>query len=271
MNLGFTSIDWAILAGYVIIIAVAGALSTRRQMRSAGDYFLAGHQVPIWLVAVSVLSTTQSAATFLGAPDSSYRGDYTYLGSNVGALLGALLVARVLIPRFYAMNAVTVYELLERRFDTGARRAAAGMYLVGRVLASGARLYLAAIAVAMIAFGNIQAESIVQASLLLLVFGLAFTFMGGLNAIIWSDLVQVVLYVGAALTVLVFLWLKIPASGAEIWQALAHTPEGVDKLRLFDFSLDWSAPFSFAAIVTGYALLNAANFGLDQDLSLIHI
>jgi Na+/proline symporter len=117
----------------------------------------------------------------------------------------------------------------------------------------------------MITFGNIQAESIVQASLLLLVFGLAFTFMGGLNAIIWSDLVQVVLYVGAALIVLVFLWLKIPASGAEIWQALALTPEGVDKLRLFDFSLDWSKPFSFAAIVTGYALLNAANFGLDQD------
>jgi Na+/proline symporter len=265
MNLGFTPIDWAVLAGYVIIIAVVGVLSTRRQMRSAGDYFLAGHQVPIWLVAVSVLSTTQSAATFLGAPDSSYRGDYTYLGSNVGALLGALLVARVLMPRFYAMNAVTVYELLERRFDVGARRAAAGMYLVGRVLASGARLYLAAVAVAMIAFGNIQAESIVQASLLLLVFGLAFTFMGGLNAIIWSDLVQVVLYVGAALIVLVFLWLKIPASGAEIWQSLAQTPEGVDKLRLFDFSLDWGAPFSFAAIVTGYALLNAANFGLDQD------
>jgi solute:Na+ symporter, SSS family len=265
MTIGFTSIDWVILGGYVMTIAVVGVLSTKRQMRSAGDYFLASHQVPIWLVAVSVLSTTQSAATFLGAPDSSYRGDYTYLGSNIGALLGALLVARVLMPRFYAMNAVTVYELLERRFDAGARRAAAGMYLVGRVLASGARLYLAAVAVAMIAFGNIQAESIVQASLLLLVFGLAFTFMGGLNAIIWSDLVQVVLYVGAALIVLVFLWLKIPAGGTEIWQALAQTPEGVDKLRLFDFSLDWSAPFSFAAIVTGYALLNAANFGLDQD------
>ena len=265
MKLGFTALDWAILAAYVVVIAVAGVLATRRQSRSASEYFLASHQVPIWLVAVSVLSTTQSAATFLGAPDSSYRGDYTYLGSNVGALLGALLVAKVLMPRFYAMNAVTVYELLERRFDARARQAAAGMYLVGRVLASGSRLYLAAIAVAMIAFGNIDAVSIVQASLLLLVFGLAFTFIGGLNAIIWSDLVQVVLYVGAALTVLCFLWLKIPASGPEIWQALAHTPEGVDKLRLFDFSLNWSAPFSFAAIVTGYALLNAANFGLDQD------
>ena len=265
MTLGFTALDWFILAAYVVVIAVAGVLATRRPVRTANDYFLAGHQMSIWLVAVSVLSTTQSAATFLGAPDSSYRGDYTYLSSNIGALIGALLVARVLMPRFYAMNAVTVYELLERRYDARARQAAAGMYLVGRILASGARLYLAAIAVAMIAFGNIDAASIVQASLMLLVFGLAFTFIGGLNAILWSDLVQVVLYVGAALTVLVFLWLKIPASGPEIWDALARTPEGVDKLRLFDWSLNWSAPFSMAAIVTGYALLSAANFGLDQD------
>ena len=90
-------------------------------------------------------------------------------------------------------------------------------------------------------------------------FGLKFAFIGGLNAIIWNDLVQVVLYVGAALTVLIFLKPRIQASGPEIWQALAQTPEGVDKLRLFDFSLDWGAPFSVAAIVTGYALLNSSS------------
>lgn len=265
MTQGFTPLDWLMLAGYIVTIAVAGVLATRRNMRGANDYFLAGNTVPIWLVAVSVLSTTQSAATFLGAPDFSYRGDYTYLGSHIGALLGALVVAKVLIPRFYAMNAVTVYQLLEKRYDARARQAAAAMYLVGRILASGSRLYLAAIAVSMIMFGDIAAAHIVQASLLLLVFGLVFTLFGGLNAIIWSDLVQVTIYVGAAVTVLVFLLLKIPASGSEIWQGLANTPQGVDKLRLFDFSLNWQAPFTFIAIVTGYALLCAANFGLDQD------
>jgi len=263
--IGFTPLDWWILGGYVVIIAVAGVLATRRHLDRANDYFLAGNQVPVWLVAVSVLSTTQSAATFLGAPDFSYRGDYTYLGSHLGALLGALVVAMVLMPRFYAMRAVTVYQLLEQRYDKRARQAAAGMYLVGRILASGSRLYLAAIAVSMIMFGDIAPMHIVQASFLLLVFGLVFTFIGGLNAIIWSDLVQVVLYVGAALTVLVYLWLLIPASGAEIWQALSKTPEGVDKLRLFDLSLNWQAPFGLLAILTGYALLNVGNFGLDQD------
>jgi solute:Na+ symporter, SSS family len=257
----FTPLDWAILLGYVLILAVAGYWATRRKMQAANDYFLAGNTVPIALVAVSVLSTSQSAATFLGAPDFSYRGDYTYLGSNIGALLGAWLVAAVLIPRFYAMRAVTVYQLLEQRYDARARQAAAGMYLVGRILASGARLYLAAIAVSMIVFGDIAPMHLVQASFLLLVFGLVFTFVGGLNAIIWSDLVQVVIYVSAALAVLVYLLLAIPASPADIWQAL----DGANKLRLVDFSLDFSAPFGFFAIITGYALLNVGNYGMDQD------
>ncbi|OYU76177.1 MAG: sodium:solute symporter [Alphaproteobacteria bacterium PA3] len=267
MAVGFTALDWVILGGYVAIIAIAGVLATNSKMAKANDYFLAGNNVPIWLVAISVLSTSQSAATFLGAPDSSYRGDFTYLGSNIGAALGAMIVALVLMPRFYAMQATTVYELLEKRYDRTARLAAAGMYLVGRVLASGSRLYLAAIAVSMIMFGDIAPEHIVQASLLLLVFGLIFTFIGGLNAIIWSDLVQVAIYVTAALTVVVFLLMKIPASGVEIWQGLAHTPEGTNKLRLIDFSLDFSAPFSFWALITGVAILNACNFGLDQDTS----
>lgn len=262
---GFTALDWGVLAGYVAIIAIAGLWATNARMQKANEYFLAGNQVPTWLVAISVLSTMQSAATFLGAPDASYRGDLTYLGSNLGAIMGALIVAWVLIPRFYAINAATVYELLEKRFDATARQAAAGMYLVGRVLASGARLYLAAIAVSMIMFGDIQPMQIVQASFLLLVFGLAFTFVGGLNAIIWSDLVQVVIYVGAAILVIAFLLIKIPASPGEIVGALANTPEGVNKLQLFDFSWDVTKPFTFWAIITGFALLNAGNFGMDQD------
>ena len=147
MPLQFTSLDWAILAGYIGVLAIAGYLSTRRAMTKADDYFLASHQAPTWLVAVSVLSTVQSAATFLGAPDYSFRGNFTYLTSNLAAVIAAFFVARVLIPRFYAMNAATVYELLEKRFDVRAMRAAGAMYLVGRILASGARLYLAAIAV----------------------------------------------------------------------------------------------------------------------------
>lgn len=263
-TLAFTGLDWAVVATYVGALAIAGWLATRR-MRSADDYFLAGHHAPTWLVAVSVLSTTQSAATFLGAPDYAYRGNYTYLASNIAALIAAVLVGRILIPRFYALGVTTVYELLESRFSTGARRAAAAMYLVGRILASGARLYLAAIAVSMMTFLDVEPEHMLVASAVLVVFGVAFTLFGGLNAVIWSDLVQVVLYVGAALLVLALLLTSITGSPSEVWSALSIAPDGTDKLLLFDTSLDFSAPFSLAAILTGIVLLNIGNAGLDQD------
>ncbi len=262
MDAQFTALDWSIVGAYVALLALAGILSTRRQ-RDASDYFLAGHRVPIWLVAVSVLSTTQSAATFLGAPDYGYRGDYTYLTSYLGPLIAAFLVSKFLIPRFYAERVTTVYELLGNRFDARAMRAAGGMYLIGRIFASGARLYLAAIAVSMIVFADIQASNVLLASVALVVLGLAFTFIGGLRSVIWSDLVQVVLYVGAALVVLWFLWSSIPASTGEIVSALSAE----NKLRLVDLSFDLTAPFSLLATVTGITLLFFASMGLDQDIT----
>jgi solute:Na+ symporter, SSS family len=263
--LQFTSLDWTIVAGYILLLALAGWLSSRRRLEKPADYFLAGHQAPVWLVAVSVLSTTQSAATFLGAPDYSYRGDYTYLASYLGSLVAAVFVAFVLIPRFYKMNVGTVYELLQHRFGATARSAAAAMYLVGRIFASGARLYLAAIAISMIIFYDVDPQHVIFASFLLLVLGLVFTFFGGLNSVIWSDLLQVVIYTGAALAVLIFLWLHIPADADSIMAALRNTPEGADKLRFFDLGLDFTKPFTALAIFTGFTLLNIGNFGLDQD------
>ncbi len=262
--LQFTALDWGILAGYVGILAAAGYFSTKRNMQNSDDYFLASHHAPTWLVAVSVLSTVQSAATFLGVPDNSFRGNYTYLTSTIGALLAAWFVAKILIPKFYAIGATTVYELLEQRFDVTARRAAGAMYLVGRIFASGARLYLAAIAVSMIMFLDVEPQHIVVASFTLLIFGLAFTFMGGLNSVIWSDLVQVVLYVGAAIMVLIFLLVKIPAPLPEMVNSLTMSSAG-DKTQIIDWSFNFTAPFSIFAAVTGLVLLNIGNSGLDQD------
>ena len=266
MHTSFTNVDWAVLGGYVLLLALAGWLTTRRGMRSE-DYFLAGHHAPAWLVAISVLSTVQSAATFLGVPDNSFRGDYTYLGGVLAALLAAWIAANVLIPRFYALKVTTVYELLEMRFDARARRAAAAMYLVGRIFASGARLYLAAIAVSMILFLDVTPQHIAIAAFGLLVFGLVFTFMGGLNSVIWSDLVQVVLYVGAALVVAWTLWTSLPMSLAEAIQALAQAPDGKDKLALINPTFDLSAPWGLFAVLTGVMLLNLASSGLDQDIT----
>lgn len=265
MTLPFSMADWLVIAGYLLLLVAGGWIFTPRQTGSARDYFLAGGTVPSWLAAISVLSATQSAATFLGGPDYGYHGDLTYLSSNVGGLIGAIFVAHVMIPRFYAINATTAYELLTVRFSETATRWAGGMFLVGRVFAGGARVYLAAIALAMVITGSVDAQGIMIAAAVLVVASVMFTFVGGLKSVLWNDLIQFVVYLGSAIAVLVFLRLSIPASTADILKGLAHTPEGVDKLRVFDLSLDLSKPFSMLAIVTGVALLYIANAGMDQD------
>lgn len=265
MTSQFALLDWVVIALYVAVMIVGGWVFGRRKTENAHDYFLAGGQVPAWLAAVSVLSATQSAATFLGGPDYGYRGDYTYLSGNIGGLLGAVFVARLLIPRFYAMGATTVYELLGRRFDQRAMRWAGGMFLLGRVLAGGARVYLAAIAISMVMFAGVSAQGVILAAAGLMIASFLFTFVGGLRSVLWNDLIQFAIYFAAAVAVLVFLRLSIPASTAEIIQGLADTPEGLNKLRVINLTTDPAQPFSLPAIMTGVFLLYIANSGMDQD------
>lgn len=265
MTLPFSLADWLVIAGYIALLVGGGWVFTPRSTGSAREYFLAGGSVPSWLAAVSVLSATQSAATFLGGPDYGYHGDLTYLSGNIGGLLGAMFVAHVMIPRFYRINATTAYELLTLRFSEKATRWAGGMFLVGRVFAGGARVYLAAIALAMVMTGSVGAQGIMVAAAALVVASVLFTFVGGLKSVLWNDLIQFVVYLGSAIAVVFFLRHAIPATNGQILDGLMHTGEGVNKLRLFDFSLAPSHPFSMLAVVTGMSLLYIANAGMDQD------
>ncbi|WP_159981479.1 MULTISPECIES: sodium:solute symporter [unclassified Novosphingobium] len=265
MMLPFSMADWLVIAAYLLLLLAGGWIFTPRKTETANDYFLAGGNVPAWLAAISVLSATQSAATFLGGPDYGYHGDLTYLSGNIGGLMGAIFVAHVMIPRFYAIKATTAYELLTLRFSEKATRWAGGMFLVGRVFAGGARVYLAAIALAMVITGTVEAQGIMIAAAVLVVASVMFTFVGGLKSVLWNDLIQFVVYLGSAIAVLVFLRMSIPASTGDIIAGLSSTPEGIDKLKVFDFSFDLSRPFSMLAIVTGLALLYIANAGMDQD------
>lgn len=262
-----STLDWLVFAAYISLLVGVSVMTSRAKVNSSQDYFLGGNQMSLWVVAVSVLATSQSAATFLGGPDLGYRGDLSYLASMVGAVLAALFVAVFLLPRFYAMRATTVYELLEQRFGERGMKASAFMYFTGRIFASGARLYLAAIALSMLFFGDIEVASIVFTSLLLVIVAFSLTFIGGIRAVIWSDLLQFIVYFGAALAALVYLYGQVPHDFQTIYGALAETPAGVNKLQIFDFSTDLHKPFTFWASITGLFLLNVAALGLDQDMT----
>lgn len=263
----FSALDWGFVGLYLVILFLVGLVYARKKNLTTRDYFLGSNNMTPWVVAISVIATTQSAATFLGGPDQGYRGNYTYLAATMASVVAAIFVARILIPRFYALKATTVYEYLGDRYGQDAMKAAGAMYIIGRFFASGARLYLAAIAVSMILFSNINAGNLITSSFIMVMIGFIVSFIGGIRSIIWTDLLQFCMYIFSAVAILYFLQTSIPLNFTEILSALKNTPEGVNKLILFNFELDFSAPYSMISIFTGLTLLFIASFGLDQDIS----
>ncbi len=267
MAQSFTRLDWLVIIAYLALLGFIGWWFSARKSENANEYFLGGNAMPAWLVAISVLATSQSAATFLGGPDQGFRGDFTYLSTNLGTIVAAVFVAAILIPRYYKLKVTTVYELLAHRFDENTMRAAGAMYLVGRIFASGSRLFLAAIAVSMILFSNIEPHSIIISSFLMMALGFLVTFLGGIKSVIWSDLIQFLIYFGAALIVLFILRASIPVDLGTIIDGLHTAPEAKDKLRLFNTGFNLKDPFTLISIFTGFTLLAIASFGMDQDMS----
>lgn len=266
----YSGLDWFVFALYGTLLIGSGLYFNRNKSTNTNDYFLGGNTIPTWMVAISVLATSQSAATFLGGPDQGYQGDLSYLATNVGAIIAAILVSIILIPKFYQNKVFTVYELLEKRMGRSAKKQAGLMYLFGRIFASGARLYMAALAVAMILFGNIDAESVIISTIVLTVAGLLYTVFGGIRSVIYGDVIQCAVYVSAALFVIYFLYQAIPSNFTQIIDALQHpAPNAASKLTLFKFSWDFSSSgvFNFWSAITGFVLLNFAAFGLDQDMT----
>jgi len=215
--------------------------------------------MPTLAVALSILATSQSAATFLGVPEFSYTHNFTLLGFYFSSLLAVIFVAKFFVPRFYEMRAITVYELLESRYGESAKHQAGLMFLLGRILASGARLYIAALAISMILFLDIEFSHMLLSITLLLIGALAYAYFGGVKSVILSDVIQALTYVSAGVVVLVYLYLSL--GDVPIMQKLQEA----DKLQLFDLSLD--GKFSVIGLLTGWLLLNIAAFGLDQDMS----
>lgn len=270
MSSQFSALDWAILAAYFIVLALSGWWINRQASNSSQDYFTANRSIPTWVAAISVLATAQSAATFLGGPDMGFRSNLTYLSTNIGALLAAIFVAYFLIPQFYQQRVSTVYELLEKRFSERAKKSAGQMYLFGRVFANGARLYMASLAVSMILFTNIEPTNVIWSIVLLLVISLGYSVWGGIKSVMYGDVVQCVIYVSAALLVVVYLSFQIPADWSVIVNALQNPLDGSEsKLKLFDFRWDTSSAgvFNMYSTFAGFFLLYLASFGLDQDMT----
>jgi SSS family transporter len=259
MSNGFSGLDWFVFGAYFVVLALSSYLFSQFRIQSSRDYFVSSNTMPMFAVAISILATSQSAATFLGVPEFSYAHDFTFIGFYFSALLAVVFISIIFVPKYYQYKVVTVYELLESRYGAKAKRQAGMMFLLGRVMASGARLYIGALAVSMILFLDISFLHMFVSIVILILGALAYTYFGGIKSIIYSDVIQALTYVGAG--ILVFWYLYASFGSIDIISLL----EEQNKLRFIDTSLD--GKFSLVGLLTGWLLLNIAAFGLDQDMT----
>lgn len=263
---GFDALDWLVFAGYFALLVGAGVWFSRRRVTSDRDYFLAGRAMPAWAVAISLLGTAQSGATFVGGPQFSFARDYSYLITFAGGLLAAVLVAAFFIPAYFRHGVWTPYELLERRFGRPARVAASITYLVGRVFSNGSRVFIGALPVSLVVFGDAAPAHMFLAIGVLTMASILYALAGGIRSAIWIDAAQCAVYLGAAVAAIGYLLYLIPVGVPEIARALAEP--GADqpsKLAVVHTGFMWASEYTLWTAAGGFCLLFIAVYGIDQD------
>ena len=261
-------IDWCVIGFYFVCLAGTGVLINRRKQASTDDYFRGGGRIPAWAAAVSLVATSMSAASFIGVPEQGYRGDLTYLSTNIGMLLAAIVIATLFVPAFFRDRVQTIYQFLGNRMGPGAGRAASAAFLIGRVFASGARIYIGAMPASLILFGDLAPTHLLVAISVLAAVGVLYTLVGGVASVIWSDVIQMVVLLGACLAAIVVVVMRLDATVCEGVGALSSgMPDGSSKLTVFEVSADPTVVFSLPAAVIGFTIMGIGSYGTDQDLA----
>src|SRR5437870_12182613 len=227
--MGLNKLDFAIIGLYLAGITLFG-LRFRKKQRTLRDYFLAGRDIPWWAIALSIVAAETSTLTIISVPGIAYDGNLTFLQLVMGYVVGRFVISFLLLPHYFKGDLYTAYELIERRFGGGLRSLTSTLFLLTRAAAEGVRVYAVSIVVS-IALGTGEIASIAIITLLTLIY----TFEGGLAAVIWTDVVQTIIYVGGTLVGVVTILHLVPGG----WGTVHSLAETAGKLRVFDFSFDF--------------------------------
>jgi solute:Na+ symporter, SSS family len=269
--MGFSTIDYLVLLVYLAGITVFG-MRFRQSQRTVKDYFLGTRNTSWIIICLSIVATETSTLTLIGVPALAYGhflrpeqgGTLTYLQVLIGYIIGRFIIARVFLPSYFRGDLLTAYALLERRFGAATRHVAASLFLVMRALAEGVRVFAASLVLSAVlasSFPNIPHLWLWSIGLVG-VLTLIYTFEGGIAAVIWTDLIQFVIYIGGSLLAAYELIALTPGG----WSAIVDTASAAGKLQVFSFSADLSVPFTFWAGVIGGTFLTGASHGTDQLL-----
>ncbi|HEU5239095.1 MAG TPA: sodium:solute symporter [Pyrinomonadaceae bacterium] len=268
---GFSTIDYTVLLFYLVGITVWGTLF-RRSQRTVKDYFLGAKNISWLVISLSIVATETSTLTLVGVPALAYStfarpeqgGNLSYLQIVFGYIIARVIISLLFIPAYFQGELLTAYELLKRRFGVRTKNFAASLFLVMRAFAEGVRVFAASIVLSAVLSVSLPAVpqlwlwSIIIVGLLTLIY----TFEGGIAAVIWTDLVQFVIYIGGSLLAAYQLLHLVPGG----WNEIAAQAATANKFQMFSFAWDFNVPFTFWAGVLGGTCLTMASHGTDQLL-----
>jgi SSS family solute:Na+ symporter len=250
-------LDLAIVIAYLIGVTALG-MRFRRGQQDARDYFLGGRTAPWWALAFSIVATETSTLTIIGTPAISYGGNLTFLQLVFGYLIGRVLIVVLLLPGYFRGEFFTAYALIEKRFGEKMRAVAASTFLITRAIAEGVRVSAIALVVSVV-LGTSERLAV----LIVIALTVLYTFEGGMKAVIWTDVTQLLLYLtGSAVTFFVLLD-RIPGGWSEVTQVASLAGH---KLQVFDFSWNVATKYSFWSGLIGGAFLTMASHGTDQTI-----
>jgi SSS family transporter len=262
----FTALDAIVLVAYLAGTTALGLWVGRRQ-RDAKDYFVADRAIPWWAVMFSIVASETSALTFISTPGLSYGnapgfGNLGFLQVVAGYIIGRVVVATVLLPRYFQGNLVTAYALLETRFGIATRRFTSIVFMVTRALADSVRVFATAIPVALIISPSVTNKTYVMpiAVLLLGFLTVIYTYKGGMKAVVWTELVQATIYLSGGAAALAILGTLVPGGWSSIWSGAS----AAGKTSAIDFHFTLSNPHTVWAGLIGGAFLAMASHGTDQ-------
>jgi SSS family transporter len=261
--MGLNSLDLAVIAAYLVGVTLFG-LRFKRKQRNLKDYFLAGNTIPWWAISLSIVAAETSTLTVISVPGLAYDKDFRFLQLVVGYLVGRTIVSFLFIPQYFRGELFTAYQLIERRFGQRLRSLTAGMFLLTRAAAEGVRVFAVAIVVR-VALGSVLAglsdfQRDLSAIGIVTILTLVYTFEGGMAAVIWTDVIQLTIYIAGTIVGFFTILHLVPGGWATIHAIAGHA----DKFRLIDTSWNLSATYTLWSGIIGGAFLTTASHGTDQ-------
>jgi SSS family transporter len=249
-------VDAIIIVAYLVGITLFG-LRFRKSQRSLRDYFLADRNIPWWAIALSIVAAETSTLTVVSTPGLAYAGNFGFLQVALGYVLGRIFLSLVFVPQYFRGEMFTAYQLIDRRFGPALHKITATVFLITRAAAEGVRVWAIAIVVG-VALGTGEVASVA----IVLALTLIYTFEGGLAAVIWTDVIQLFIYVGGTIIGFFVLLHLVPGG----WPAIHTTAGASGKFQVFDFAFTFARPFTFWGGFIGGIFLTTATHGTDQLL-----